>query len=308
MVDAGFLVTDPAYLAAAAVFRQDPRPATVVIGRRAITGDAGGADANWADALTAIQAANDSWYFSVVVPTSSGTADAEAVEVAAWIESASSPKINFAQSSAAGILNPSSTTDVAAALKAAGYKRTALMYRAAANLADYAPAGWIGEGAPFAPGSSTWCYKSIAGITVDTLSTAQLNAVHGKNANTYLTVAGANITQQGKVASGEWIDVIIGLDWLKATLQETVYGAFVANRKIAQDDGGITIIAGLVQGVLELAGRKGVLQLDSIKLTVPKYASIPTADKTARRLPDVKFTALLQGAIHLVEIDGTVSV
>ena len=132
--------------------------------------------------------------------------------------------------------------------------------------------------------------------------------MHGKNANTYTLVAGANITQQGKVSSGEWIDVVIGIDWVKARLQETVYGAFVANRKIGQDDGGITVIAGLVQGILEEAGRKGILQLDSIKLTVPKYVDIPTADKTARKLPDVKFSALLQGAIHLVEIQGTVSV
>lgn len=308
MAAAGFATSHPAYLAVAAIFRQDPRPATVVVGRRAITGDAGGADANWADALTAIQAANDSWYFTIVVPASTGTADAEVSEVSAWVESASSPKIHFAQSSAAGILSPSSTTDVAATLKAAGYKRTALMYRAAANLADNAPAGWTGEGAPFAPGSSTWCYKSIAGSAVDALGTTAKNAVHGKNANTYTLVAGANITQQGKVASGEWIDVVIGIDWLKARLQETVYGAFVANRKIGQDDGGITIVAGLVQGILEEAGRKGILQLDSIKLTVPKYADIPQADKIARKLPDVKFSALLQGAIHLVEIQGTVSV
>lgn len=297
MTDDGWLVTDEVYKAARAIFSQNPRPTSIVIGRR----DA--ADANWATALSAIQTENDSWYFVSIVPVAS--ADTEALQVAAWTETQT--KIFFSQSGDTDILT-SATDDQGTVLKELGYNRTVTLYRPASKASEYAEAGWVGEGAPFAPGSSTWAFKDIVGATPDGLTTAQKNAAHGKNVNTFTTVGGADITEKGKVASGEWIDVIIGLDWLKARLQETVYGALIANRKISYDDAGITVVAGLVQSVLEEAARKGVLQLDSIQLTVPKYSAISTADKTARKLPDVKFSARLQGAIHFVEINGTVSV
>lgn len=297
MTDDGWTTSDEVYKAARAIFQQNPRPTTIVVGRR----DA--ADADWGAALAAIQAEDDSWYFVSIVPVAS--ADTEALQVAAWTETQT--KIFFSQSGDTDIIT-SATDDQGSVLKGLGYNRTVTLYRPTSKASEYAEAGWAGEGAPFAPGSSTWAYKDIVGATPDKLTTAQKNAAHGKNVNTFTTVAGADITEKGKVASGEWIDVIIGLDWLKARLQETIYGALVAQRKISYDDAGITAVAGLVQAVLEEAGRKGILQLDSIVLTVPKYADISSADKTARKLPDVKFTALLQGAIHLVEINGTVSV
>ena len=80
------------------------------------------------------------------------------------------------------------------------------------------------------------------------------------------------------------------------------------NRKIPYDDTGISVIEGLVKGVLNEAASKGILQADSISVTVPRYADIPQADKIARKLPDVKFTALYQGAIHRTTINGTISV
>ena len=297
MIDDGWTNADEVYKAARSIFSQNPRPTNIIVGRR------DDADTDWATALAAIQSEDDTWYFVSIVPVS--TADNEALQVAAWVETQT--KIFFSQSGDTDILT-AATDDQGSALKALGYLRTATLYRPTSKASEYSEAGWVGEGAPFNPGSSTWAYKDIAASTPDKLTTAQKNAAHGKNVNTFTTVAGADTTEPGKVASGEWIDVVIGINWLKARLQETVYGALVANRKISYDDAGITAVAGLVQGVLEEAGRRGILQIDSIVLTVPKYADISTANKNARKLPDVKFTALLQGAIHLVEINGTVSV
>lgn len=68
------------------------------------------------------------------------------------------------------------------------------------------------------------------------------------------------------------------------------------------------MIEGLVKGVLNQAADAGILQKDSIVVTVPRYADIPQADKLARKLPNVKFSALYQGAIHRTTINGTISV
>ena len=124
----------------------------------------------------------------------------------------------------------------------------------------------------------------------------------------YATVSGVDVTEEGKVASGEFIDIIIGIDWIQANLQATVFGALVSQGKLPYDDSGIQAVKSLVNGVLVQAAAMGILQADSIVVTVPKYADIPVADRNSRNLPDVKFTALLQGAVQTVQIRGTVSV
>jgi hypothetical protein len=121
-------------------------------------------------------------------------------------------------------------------------------------------------------------------------------------------IGGVGVTLDGKVASGEYIDIIIGTDWIEARLREAVFSALVNNRKLPYDDSGITAVVGLVKGVLNEAASAGILQADSIQVTAPTYAEIPQADKIARHLPGVKFTALYQGAIHRVTIQGTISV
>ena len=52
----------------------------------------------------------------------------------------------------------------------------------------------------------------------------------------------------------------------------------------------------------------GILAADpAFTVTAPAVADVSAGDKTARTLPDVDFDATLAGAIHKVEISGTVS-
>lgn len=299
MLAEGWLVTDPVYLAASGILRNNPRVPGVVVGRK----DA--ADASWAAALAAVRAENATWYALTIV-ADSDPVDDDYLAVAAWAET--QKVVFFLQATDAGVLDPASTTDIAAALKALGYDRTVVMYHAAANEAQRADATWVGEGLPFDPGSSTWAFKQLPGVAADSFTAGERAAALAKNANIYETVAGVSVTQNGTTVGGEFIDIINGVDWLESRLQENVYGLLVNARKVPYDDGGITIVAGAVQATLEEAARAGILQLDSIVLTVPTYAEIPQADRLARNLPDINFTALLLGAIHSVEIRGVVSV
>lgn len=286
--------------AVSAIFRQNPNVPKVVVGRK----DA--LDANWGAALAAVQAENDDWYLFTICPDTPATPTAEFLEAAAWTET--QKKVLFLQTTDGNTLSTVATTDIGYQLKALSYDRTATCYHAVAKLIEQAAASWLGEGAPFEPGSSTWAYKTLAGVTADKLTTAQKSAAAGKNVNTYTTIAGASITEKGVVASGEYIDIIIGIDWIEARVQEAVFGALVNQRKLAFDDGGIQAERGLVKSVMDEAGRKGILQGDSIDVTAPKYKDVPSADRIARHLPDVKASALLQGAIHTTAISITVSV
>ena len=297
MASDGWASTDAVYKIANAIFSQNPSVNKIVVGRK----DSG--DASIDAALNAIANENNDWYGVVV----DQAMVANFADVASWVETAKKFAIFWITD--VNAYDASKSTDLASVLKLANRNRSAVVWHATpTGGADYPDAAWMGEGFPYEPGTSTWAYKTLNGVTPDTLLASQETALKGKNCNYYTTVGGVSITQEGKVASGEYIDIIIGTDWIEARLREAVYSALVNNRKIPYDDTGIAMIEGLVKGVLNEAASKGILQVDSIAVTVPKYADIPQADKLARKLPDVKFSALYQGAIHSVTINGTISV
>ena len=297
MASDGWASTDAVYKIANAIFSQNPSVNKIVVGRKDSN------DATIDAALNAIANENNDWY-GIVVDQALVSSFAD---VASWVETAKKFAIFWITD--VNAYDPSKSTDLASVLKLANRNRSAVVWHATpTGGADYPDAAWMGEGFPYEPGTSTWAYKTLNGVTPDTLLASQETALNGKNCNYYTTVGGVSITQEGKVASGEYIDIIIGTDWIEARLREAVYSALVNNRKIPYDDTGIAMIEGLVKGVLNEAASKGILQADSIAVTVPKYADIPQADKLARKLPDVKFSALYQGAIHSVTINGTISV
>lgn len=303
MLDAGFTSDHVVVKAATTVFAQAPRPQYLIVGLRT------GTD-SWSVALGKILDVDSSWYGFAVIPTGTTTPDIEAEFATAseWAEV--NERLFWMTAGSDGALSNTSTDDLFSDLKALKRRRTIMMYHpwSADKTNEFLGLGWFAEGAAFKPGASSYAYKQIANCTTDKLTTSQRSAIAAKNGNFYVTIANQDVTRKGVVASGEWIDIIIGVDWIKARIQEEVFSRLVATRKISYDDPGIASTAAIVQSVLEEAGRNGILQLDSIAMTVPKYKDIPTADKNARKLTGIKFKALLQGAIDIADFEGSVSV
>jgi len=201
--------------------------------------------------------------------------------------------------------NDSGTPENSLAYIWRGFTKTAVCAKSAGF---QFPSAWVGEGAPFDPGSSTWAYKRPAGVNPIKTTGSDLAANKDNNwFNVYHTVYGQNITEPGKTVSGEWIDVEIGIDWLKVRLQEAIFGDLVRQRKIPYDDVGIQIIRGTIAKILDLAAQRGILQGDSIVISTPRFEDIPKNDVGARHLPDIKFTTTVLNAIHTTTIDGTVT-
>jgi hypothetical protein len=202
--------------------------------------------------------------------------------------------------------DPSSTTDIAYVLNAANRDRSVICYKKA--YADEFAAAWNGERLPFDAGEATWAFKTLSGVTTDTFTTTQRNAVLNKSGNIYESVGGVSITQFGTVASEEYIDVIRGIDWLESRLQEEVLQLLINSDKVPYTDAGVQLVEGIIRGVLKEGVDQGLLAEGTIELTVPKVADVSAADKAGRILPDVEFSAQLAGAIHKVEITGVVTV
>lgn len=255
--------------------------------------------------LTAINNANSSWYALIATERTIQTVK----DIADWVEARI--KLFGTASADANIINVpagTDTTSIAAYLNQLGYVRTFVMYHQDA-LYDYPEAAWFGRVLPLEPGSETWKFKTLNTISYSNLTTTQsLNALN-KKANTYEFVAGLGITANGTVAQGEYIDIVRGIDWLTARIQEYVFSVLVNNPKVPYTNAGIATIQAEVMRVLQLGVNNNFLTDDPQPIcTVPLAQDVPSVDKANRILRNVKFQATLAGAIHAVVIRGNISV
>lgn len=215
-------------------------------------------------------------------------------------------KIFLACTNDAAVKN-NTANNVAALLKARGYTRTALVW--SGDQANGPEAGWAGRCLPLDAGSQTWKFKDVVGIIADKFSNTELANLKLNNVNNYRTFAGFSMMSEGQVASGEFIDVIRFIDWLQAQIEENVFAALVSVPKIPYTDAGVAMIENIIRAQLQRGINVGGLRADPApEVVVPKVADVELADRGARLLPDITFNGQLAGAIHAVEIDGTVTV
>lgn len=261
------------------------------------TASAGGYDT----ALTALELLTKDFYAITI----DSTLDLDIVAVGTWAEAR---KVIFFAQTMDTIQK--SAGHVGATLKNASRRRTALTYRN--NPSDHFPCGWTGRCLPLEPGTETWAYKTVVGSTRDVLTDTETTNLDTYNVNHYETVANVNVSLFGKVASGEFIDVIRFVDLLEARIKEAVFGALVSNDKIPFTDDGADLLANLVLGVLksnesEPKVPRG-LEQNSAVVTAAPVATESIANRTIRRYTKIDFSGRLSGAIHTAAISGNVTV
>ena len=266
------------------------------------------------EALDEILNVNTSWYgFSLL-----SALPADIVSAGSW--AISNKKFQFAASADANIKDQDSVTDttsVAYLLNNAGNPKTALTYNDEARTAvsgsealGFIDSGFMSNLLARVPGSYTAEFKTIVGASADDLTGNQTSNITAKNTVFYNTVAGVNVTQNTRVtdgnAKGEWIDTIIGIDWLEARIQEAVFLAKVNNGKIPYTNVGAAIIEGAVDSVLAQAVENGFLS--EYETSIEPVEDQSQQDRIDRKYDGCSFSAVLAGAIHTTIINGTVRV
>ena len=291
----GFIATDKAYLAAQCYFSQTPTPQKLMIAPRTHK-DSTTLD-DWPTTIEKISNINSDWY---AIATYSKD-DTEIIAISNYIES--QKKIYTISSSEASIrdtnFDPNALTpDVFSQLKKLDLSRTAPLFSTSSD--KFPECGWFGSGLAANPGTTTYCYKNIATIPVDSLSETQSQNIFNKSANTFEYLAGQNITRYGSVPSGNYIDIIMGIDYISARIQENIYSALVNNPKIPYTDAGITIIHNQINGILNTAMEMDIISEYSVQ--VPKSSAIDPNVKSTRVLGDIYINLTMSGAIQKVKV------
>lgn len=276
-------------------FGQQIRPQRLYVTKK------GGGD-SYVQALNLAEAAGSTtdWYGVAIA----SAADNDILAVAAWAEAR--VKIFGAKSADADIYNPDDEYNILLQLKDLGYDRTFLMYHqsAASQNVEAAP---FGLQLPKNPGSSNWAYKTFSGVASSPLNDTQRSLVLDRYGNVYTNRNNFNVYEDGRQVSGEWTDVIQGIDWLHYRMQTNIFTTLVSNEKIPYTDDGIGLILNQVRAALRTSQIRGIIaSTPEFTITAPLASEVSVNDKGARLLPDISFEATLSGAINKTRIQGRI--
>lgn len=300
-------VADPEYIAASAIASQNPKIPQFMIGYEDTVGDA-----DMTATLNAIALENNDWY-GLIITDRTGQ---KVKDAGAW--ALANEKIMANASLEANILSEADgvdTTSLAYWFKNLSNDRISLFYKGD-SATKYTDAAYLGQMLAYIPGTWTGMAKSLPGEAVDDLSASDEKNALDKFCNIYEEIGEVNVVRDGFVSSGEFTDIIVFVDWLKARIQEDVWAIQVNVQKISYDDPGIVSIQSAISKRLKIAQDNGAITADSYDIItkertggfvveVPTAASVPQVDKTARILRNVKFTCWYSSAIHTTKIAGT---
>ncbi|WP_301860190.1 DUF3383 family protein [uncultured Megasphaera sp.] len=263
-----------------------------------------------ADTMAAVMKSDDDFYGVAIASRE----DDDILAMAAWAES--NEKLFGTATAADGAKNSEITNDIGSQLMGKNYFRTFWFYHANAAT-EYPECAVMARCFAVNPGGETWANKQLSSITTDDITETAYNAITGKNGNTFERFRNISITQNGKVAAGEWIDVIRFRDWLAEEIKVNVMNLLVNRDKVPYTDAGIAAIEGQVRAALTLGQQRGGIAPTEytedgqtnlgFTVSVPLASSISANQKASRILNDVKFTARLAGAIHVVNITGNLT-
>lgn len=173
---------------------------------------------------------------------------------------------------------------------------------------DYLASAWMGKMLPEAPGASSWAFRELKEVKAYGLSSNQTNELEKNNINRYLGIKGVGVTLDGKMSSGKFIDITHGIDWLHVRIQERLFRLLVLNKKIPYTLKGIDLVRCEIIAQLKEAVYQGVLSADPEPVvSTPTIEEVDEQTRGDRVLPKIRFSGRLAGAIHKIEIHGTVT-
>lgn len=307
LTDDGFTTSDPAYKAAQSYFQQNPSVTELVIGRK----DVG--DTDYADALLAIIDENNDWY----IVTADVHTSADVLALAAAVEAMQ--KLYFVSTQDVVALEQidgataTATPDIAKQVADLNYSRTSTYYHQTADT-TFPECAFAGHNLPFLAGAATWVNLQLNGVAEalngdgNPLTATDINNLSARNTSFSKTYADITITQGGKTASGEWIDIMRGVDALQDDMQKALFDLLINQKggKIPYDDNGLNQVRNVIESSLRRFVTRRFIQ-ENFTITIPKAIDISFADKQNRVLNNVTFEAFLVGAIHEINVLGNVT-
>lgn len=272
------------------------------------------------DAATLFDSDFGQTWYGLFIPEADSNSQ---IDVAKYIEATNNKHVFGVATQDAAVLSSVSTTDIAYMLAALKLSKTMVQY---SSQNAYAVCSLLGRMLTVNYNGSntviTGMYKQEPGVVAESLRESQMQALQAKNCNVFVEYNNNTaIIEQGKMASGEFIDTITGADAFAVNVMNEVYNLlYTSPTKIPQTDDGnhllVTTIEAvcsvfktngyLAPGVWDQAGFGSLSQGDFLAkgfyVYAPPIASQFKADRQARKSVPIQVAAKCGGAIHTVDV------
>ena len=199
--------------------------------------------------------------------------------------------------------------------------RAAVIYADEESISEEPDASYVGNVAPFYPNSVTWKFKrpqdgnaptsaGIKLISLPKLTESEREELAENYVNFLTEEYKRQYVKNGTCLNGEFIDTVLGGDWVAKRMRNLLYDILLTNATIAYDDAGFGLVATAVLQALSEAVDLGIIAKDPesntgvFTVTIPKYAESTEEQRRNRVMPDITWEALLAGAIHQVKSKG----
>lgn len=153
-------------------------------------------------------------------------------------------------------------------------------------------------------GGKTAKFKTLQGVKAANVSLTQVNELHKSNLFTYVEKLGVLQTSEGKMLSGEYIDVILGEYWIRFRMEERMQRLALTQDKIPYTNRGIGMLVGVAELVLTEAVAIGIVEEGQYRVDYKVREDVDSNEVALRKYDYILWTAMLQGAIHTGQISG----
>lgn len=196
--------------------------------------------------------------------------------------------------------------------------RAAVIYADADHLNEEPDASYTGNVGPFYPTSVTWKFKrpqdgnatTTKLITLPILTDGERDALLENHVNFLTEEYKRQYVKDGTCLNGEFIDVVLGGDWIAKRMRDLLYDILLANANINYGDDGFGLIGTAVVQALAEATDLNIIARDPESKTgvftvvIPKYAESTEDQRRNRVMPDITWEAQLAGAVRQVKTKG----
>lgn len=173
-------------------------------------------------------------------------------------------------------------------------------------------AALIGASAGLVPGSFTYKNLILKGVNPDTTITdGEIDTLHEGGLLTVLLKAGDIVTSEGITTDKTYIDIIDSQDWIVNNIVYQTQKLLNNSLKVPYTNSGIGQLEAVTIGVLKEAFEMGIIAendegLPDFKTEFALRNDVPAGERAERKYIRGRFTAGLAGAIHTVEINGSI--
>jgi hypothetical protein len=264
-------------------------------------------------------------FYSIMYASDSLITDDELFDVGQLVAGLTDKKLLLATSNDPKALLANDETDLGSRFKAVNNDRVIMLYDANDSFAVAGIAGIYGTVNYDARQSTiTVMYKVPKGIAAEELSSSEADVLQAKNYNVFARYKGdVAIIQYGTVASGRFIDTIVGFDWLASTIQDNIFNLLLTSKKVPMTNSGMQQISAEIARACEKAVYNGLLNGDGGTWNLPDifgvirkgqvlpkgylidYPNLSTlSDSDRQKRKSVPFTVYVieAGAVHVVPL------